>query len=141
MNEFAKKAALDIEGFLCLDEIIKTERDTVVAIIDAAIGEARKGWLSEHAAASLITAAVEGREYGLAKSGEKLVNAFKLIDMQRAEIERLREAYNELIMAVARKFPDETRHQTALRYIQTAEQRAYGSGTQQALEEKKGGEA
>ena len=29
--------------------------------------------------------------------------------------------YNELIMAVARKFPDQTRHQTALRYIQQAE--------------------
>lgn len=32
------------------------------------------------------------------------------------------EKYNELIMTVARKFPDETRHQTALRYIQEAEQ-------------------
>lgn len=29
--------------------------------------------------------------------------------------------YNELIMAVERKFPGETRHQTALRYIRQAE--------------------
>lgn len=36
---------------------------------------------------------------------------------QRAE----REKYNELIMAVASKYPNETRHQTALRYIQQAE--------------------
>ena len=46
----------------------------------------------------------------------------------RAELEqaesRLREAqaqYDELIYAVAQKWPGETRHQTALRYIQNAE--------------------
>lgn len=32
--------------------------------------------------------------------------------------------YSELIMAVARKFPGETRHQTALRYIREAESRS-----------------
>jgi uncharacterized Zn finger protein (UPF0148 family) len=34
----------------------------------------------------------------------------------------LEAAYNELIYAVGRKFPGETRHQTALKYIQRAEQ-------------------
>ncbi len=29
----------------------------------------------------------------------------------------LRDKYEELIMAVSKKFPEETRHQTALRYI------------------------
>ncbi len=38
-----------------------------------------------------------------------------------AAIEQRESQYNELIMAVARKFPGETRHQTALRYIQNAE--------------------
>lgn len=40
------------------------------------------------------------------------------------ENERLREMwfkYNELIMQVGSKFPDETRHETALRYIKKAE--------------------
>lgn len=37
------------------------------------------------------------------------------------EVTELREKYNELIYAVARRFPDETRHQTALRYINEAE--------------------
>lgn len=37
------------------------------------------------------------------------------------EVSELREKYNELIYAVASKFPDETRHETALRYIQQAE--------------------
>lgn len=32
--------------------------------------------------------------------------------------------YNELLYAVARKFPGESRHETALRYIREAEQRA-----------------
>jgi hypothetical protein len=36
----------------------------------------------------------------------------------RTEIE---EKYNELIMAVAKKFTNETRHETALRYINEAE--------------------
>ena len=31
--------------------------------------------------------------------------------------------YNELIMAVGRKFPNESRHETALRYIKEAEQK------------------
>lgn len=35
--------------------------------------------------------------------------------------ERLSKAYNELIMAVGRKFPGEIRHDTALRYINEAE--------------------
>lgn len=38
-----------------------------------------------------------------------------------AENAELRKNYDELIMAVARKFPNETRHQTALRYINQAE--------------------
>lgn len=40
------------------------------------------------------------------------------------EIEELEDKaylYYELLYAVERKFPDETRHQTALRYIQEAE--------------------
>lgn len=39
------------------------------------------------------------------------------------EAEQLREKYHELIYAVVRKFPDETRHETALRYIKEAEAR------------------
>lgn len=38
------------------------------------------------------------------------------------------QAYSELVMAVARKFPDETRHQTALRYIRETEARANEPG-------------
>jgi len=35
--------------------------------------------------------------------------------------ERVRALYSELIMAVASKFPGETRHETALRYIRQGE--------------------
>jgi len=35
--------------------------------------------------------------------------------------ESMREQYDELLMAVARKFPNESRHETALRYIKEAE--------------------
>ena len=40
---------------------------------------------------------------------------------EERELERVRKLYNELLHAVARKYPGETRHQTALRYIQQAE--------------------
>jgi hypothetical protein len=36
-------------------------------------------------------------------------------------LKRLREKYNELIFAVVKKYPNETRHETALRYIKQAE--------------------
>lgn len=35
--------------------------------------------------------------------------------------EEIKHKYNELLYAVCRKFPNETRHQTALRYIREAE--------------------
>jgi isochorismate hydrolase len=38
-------------------------------------------------------------------------------------VETLRKDYNELIMAVACKFKNETRHETALRYINERENR------------------
>lgn len=45
-------------------------------------------------------------------------------DTRKAAKSALEREYNELLYAVARKFPGETRHQSALRYIQEAEQRA-----------------
>jgi len=44
----------------------------------------------------------------------------------RREIERLRAQYYELIYAVATKHDGETRHETALRYIQEREKRIEG---------------
>ena len=42
--------------------------------------------------------------------------------------------YDELLYSVHKKFPDETRHQTALRYIKTAESPSY---TNAAMKERK----
>jgi len=36
--------------------------------------------------------------------------------------------YNELLFAVVRAFPDETRHETALRYIREAEEKWANQG-------------
>jgi len=44
-----------------------------------------------------------------------------LLKEARDEIDNLRNAYYELLYAVGNKYPKETRHETALRYIQTAE--------------------
>ena len=48
---------------------------------------------------------------------------------QAESIEKMEESavkYQELIMAVGIKFPDESRHETALRYIQQAESHCEG---------------
>jgi len=42
-------------------------------------------------------------------------------DAQQHTVEYWKNKYEELLMAVQRKFPDESRHETALRYINQAE--------------------
>jgi hypothetical protein len=50
--------------------------------------------------------------------GEPLRN-YRYVDA--SDYAALEAKYHELIMAVGNAYPDETRHQTALRYIQQAE--------------------
>lgn len=45
-----------------------------------------------------------------------------------AKLEAVKEKYYELIYGVATVFPNESRHQTALRYIQEQENRSLGEG-------------
>jgi hypothetical protein len=51
-----------------------------------------------------------------------------------AQVAELCKLYEELLYAVARKFPGETRHQTALRYINNAETVSVSSGCDAAKE-------
>ena len=44
----------------------------------------------------------------------------------RRRIRELESKYNQLLMAVEKKHPEETRHQTALRYIQEREAACHG---------------
>ena len=52
-----------------------------------------------------------------------ILKATKPLEDQLAKAEQRVAEYNELIYAVQTKNPDETRHQTALRYIRNAENR------------------
>lgn len=52
-----------------------------------------------------------------------------------AELAKAREAYNDLILCVGNKYPGETRHDTAKRYILDREHFGMGSGAKQALKE------
>ena len=66
---------------------------------------------------------LEAREHHLPAKN----NALRVqIDRKNKRIEELQEKYSELIMAVAQKFPDESRHETALRYIQQRESTCHG---------------
>jgi len=49
-----------------------------------------------------------------------------LLDEVGTQIKELQTKYYELLCGVASKFPNETRHQTALRYIRNAE--THGNG-------------
>ena len=51
------------------------------------------------------------------------------------ENKRLREQYNSLISEVSYKFPGESRHDTAKRYIREREEYGIEIGTKQALKE------
>ena len=58
------------------------------------------------------------------------------IDEMAEEIAGLRRDYLELIYAVGNKWPGETRHQTALRYIYNAEHQAHGPSQAAAAQGK-----
>ena len=53
------------------------------------------------------------------------VRAYEQWGKDQAERDALRDLYNELLFAVGNAYPNETRHQTALRYITQAETTAY----------------
>ena len=50
----------------------------------------------------------------------KVVSTMVHNNIKLLQVKKLEE-YNELIMAVGKKYPNETRHETALRYIRNAE--------------------
>ena len=52
---------------------------------------------------------------------KKFLDHIDCYEQNEESVTELRKNYYELLFAVARKFPDETRHQTALRYIMEAE--------------------
>lgn len=55
--------------------------------------------------------------------GTVTLEMYEALEDQLAKAEQRVAEYNELIYAVQTKNPDETRHQTALRYIRNAENR------------------
>ncbi len=65
--------------------------------------------------------------YSHFKEGEEVMSCNKYTvcltyEEQREKIAELQTKYSELLYQVARKFPGETRHETALRYIRAAEE-------------------
>jgi hypothetical protein len=62
---------------------------------------------------------------GLERFAEVLAAADTELKQLKADRDALRDLYNELLFSVGNKYPNETRHQTALRYITQAETTAY----------------
>jgi len=70
-----------------------------------------------------------GREvrYSHFKDGQEVMSCNKYAvcltyEEQQEKLSELQGKYNELLYAVARKFPGESRHETALRYIRAMEE-------------------
>ena len=53
---------------------------------------------------------------------------------ERERVEEVEEKYQELIMAVDKKYEGETRHETALKYIRRAEKKDYGEAGLSSLD-------
>jgi len=53
-------------------------------------------------------------------------------ERQRDELKADAERYQELLYAVQRKFPNESRHETALRYIKHAEAPSYSNAAKES---------
>lgn len=62
------------------------------------------------------------------KAGPKVVAARDRVAKLARENAEVNALYNDLIMCVAQKWPGETRHQTARRYILERENRAHEAG-------------
>ena len=83
------------------DRYDKTE--DIICTLLAELEEAEKGW--------------QDCADDYQSIGRELAAAQDQISALTAERDRLKEQYNELIMAVANKYPDESRHETTLKYI------------------------
>ena len=112
-----------------------THEDWIAEI--AALTESRDGWKREYRLINAAHLQAEAKIKELeadataAKSKWNIQESLRALKYHETSQERikeleasnrkLREDYNELIMAVGNKYPDETRHQTALRYIRQSE--------------------
>jgi chromosome segregation ATPase len=66
------------------------------------------------------------RDREIAALNEEINRDHRRLGGKDKEIAALRALYNELIMEVQNKFPDESRHETARRYIRERENTCYG---------------
>lgn len=124
-NSIFAEAAERIRALEAHNAVLREAHSAVVGCIDAANFEGLIERLSElQTDVGQIRDLVERRllwagiysEQALASTPES-----SLADIRRAE--KVSALYNELLYHVATKHPDETRHETALRYIKQAENR------------------
>lgn len=63
---------------------------------------------------------------------ESLRQQLAACERQRDELKADAERYQELLYAVQRKFPNESRHETTLRYIKHAEAPSYSNAAKES---------
>jgi len=126
-----------------LPESYKVEREGFVDALDhisrvcrASRTQTRRLRWIEARARCAVEGGQDWRDLDLPASADSQSKRILNLLAQRDELQQALAAaegkYHELIMAVARKFPNETRHETALRYIRQAEQQATEPGVVKA---------
>ena len=113
---------------MCTEKTIDDAYVAATAAYAADAAAAAAAATAAYAAADAVAAGIaEVAAYAAAEAvaadavywAQKAIDLIKKITTTPAS--PVQELYNELLFAVARKHPNETRHQTALRYIQQAE--------------------
>lgn len=108
-----------------LDEVICSQRERIrelEALVDAAYREGFADGYDDDARAQHAGDAWRHSESKKALESENKELRQEEVKRLKKRIKALKSKYNELLMAVSRVDPEETRHQTALRYIQQREE-------------------
>src|ERR1017187_3877397 len=128
------KAGLRVRGNTMTDSAETLQR--YVAAIDAIYNHnaaARAAVIMHFGTLHQTAHNVEVTGLAAASLPQRLMRAEHQVDKVTALAEETTRRYHELLFAVGRKFRDESRHETALRYIREAEVAEVGAGCTAAM--------
>jgi hypothetical protein len=135
---FVVYSASELQRIIDQRDRLLAEQQERIAELEAELAEAKRVTFDQavlermNALEAELSAANERAEFGwkTANINEKARQAMM------AERDAARKDHLELLYAVSRKYPGESRHQTALRYITEAEERSLTSDAAIAAKEK-----
>lgn len=95
--------------------------DTYSRCFDRLTEQIKRAEAAESALAG-VQQELQQAQLGMASQHSTLVSLLARAEEAEGQLQALQRDYHELILAVGNKYPGESRHETALRYIRRAEQ-------------------